>query len=148
MLALIMKVMLVAIGLWALPASAGPALLFEASSGTVLYAEDQDNQWHPASLTKIMTAYVVFDAIKAGKITLDKRIGCSELAFSQPPSKVGLPVGAEMTVETALQALIVKSANDVAVMLAEAVAGSQDAFVETMNAVSYTHLTLPTIYSV
>ena len=81
-----------------------------------------------------MTAYVVFDAIKAGKITLDKKIGCSELAFSQPPSKVGLPVGAEMTVETALQALIVKSANDVAVMLAEAVAGSQDAFVETMNA--------------
>lgn len=134
MLALILRVMLVAIGLWLLPASAGPALLFEAASGTVLYAEDQDNQWHPASLTKIMTAYVVFDAIRAGKISLDKKIGCSELAFSQPPSKVGLPVGAEMTVETALQALIVKSANDVAVMLAEAVAGSQDAFVETMNA--------------
>ena len=100
----------------------------------VLYAEDYDNQWHPASLTKIMTAYVVFEALKEGKITLDSKIGCSELAHGQPPSKVGLPVGAEMTVETALQALIVKSANDVAVMLAEGVAGSQEAFVARMNA--------------
>jgi len=65
---------------------------------------------------------------------LASKIGCSELASSQSPSKVGLPVGAEMTVETALQALIVKSANDVAVMLAEAVSGSQEAFVERMNA--------------
>jgi D-alanyl-D-alanine carboxypeptidase len=134
MLALIMRVTAVAIGLWVLPAWAGPALLFDSGNGRVLYAEDQDNQWHPASLTKIMTAYVVFDAIKAGKIMPETKIGCSELANSQPPSKVGLPVGAEMTVETALQALIVKSANDVAVMLAEAVAGSQDAFVEKMNA--------------
>src|SRR5262245_366756 len=81
-----------------------------------------------------MTAYVVFEAIKAGKIAPETKIGCSELANSQPPSKVGLPVGAEMTIETALQALIIKSANDVAVMLAEAVSGSQEAFVERMNA--------------
>jgi D-alanyl-D-alanine carboxypeptidase len=114
-------------------AVAGPTLLFDASDGKVLYAEDQDNQWHPASLTKIMTAYVTFEAIKEGKLTLETKIGCSELANSQPPSKVGLPVGAEMTVETALQALIVKSANDVAVMLAEAVAGTQEAFVDRMN---------------
>jgi D-alanyl-D-alanine carboxypeptidase len=115
-------------------ASAGPALLIDAADHKVLYAEDQDNQWHPASLTKIMTAYVTFEAIKEGKIALDTKIGCSELAHSQPPSKIGLPVGAEMTVETGLQALIIKSANDVAVMLAEAVAGSQEAFVERMNA--------------
>jgi D-alanyl-D-alanine carboxypeptidase len=81
-----------------------------------------------------MTAYVTFEALKEGKLTLASKIGCSELASSQSPSKVGLPVGAEMTVETALQALIVKSANDVAVMLAEAVSGSQEAFVERMNA--------------
>jgi D-alanyl-D-alanine carboxypeptidase len=118
----------------ATPAAAGPALLFDMNDGKVLYAEDLDNQWHPASLTKIMTAYVVFDAIKAGQVTLESKIGVSELANSQPPSKLGLPVGAEMTVEKALQVLIVKSANDVAVMLAEAVAGSQDAFVERMNA--------------
>jgi len=116
------------------PARAGPALLFDAADGKVLYAEDPDNQWHPASLTKIMTAYATFEAIKEGKLTLATKISCSELANSQGPSKVGLPVGAEMTVETALQALIVKSANDVAVMLAEAVAGTHDAFVERMNA--------------
>jgi D-alanyl-D-alanine carboxypeptidase len=116
------------------PAMAGPALLFDAADGKILYAEDQDHQWHPASLTKIMTALLVFEAIREGKLTLETRIECSELAHSQPPSKVGLPVGATMTVETALQALILKSANDVAVMLAEAVAGSQEAFVARMNA--------------
>jgi D-alanyl-D-alanine carboxypeptidase len=116
------------------PAPAGPALLLDAADGRILYSEDADNQWHPASLTKIMTAYVTFEALKEGKLTLASKIGCSELASSQSPSKVGLPVGAEMTVETALQALIVKSANDVAVMLAEAVSGSQEAFVERMNA--------------
>jgi D-alanyl-D-alanine carboxypeptidase len=116
------------------PAAAGPALLLDAADGRILYGEDADNQWHPASLTKIMTAYVTFEALKEGKLTLASKIGCSELASSQSPSKVGLPVGAEMTVETALQALIVKSANDVAVMLAEAVSGSQEAFVERMNA--------------
>jgi D-alanyl-D-alanine carboxypeptidase len=116
------------------PAPAGPALLLDAADGRILYGEDADNQWHPASLTKIMTAYVTFEALKEGKLTLASKIGCSELASSQSPSKVGLPVGAEMTVETALQALIVKSANDVAVMLAEAVSGSQEAFVERMNA--------------
>ena len=120
----------------ALPSAAwaGPTLLLDASDGLILYAEDYDNQWHPASLTKIMTAYVTFEALREGKLKLDSKIGCSELAYLQPPSKVGLPVGAEMTVETALQALIVKSANDVAVMLAEGVAGTQEAFVARMNA--------------
>jgi len=89
---------------------AGPALLFDAADGRVLYAEDMDNQWHPASLTKIMTAYVTFEALKEGKLTMATRISCSELAHSQAPSKVGLPVGADMTVEKALQALIIKSA--------------------------------------
>jgi D-alanyl-D-alanine carboxypeptidase len=135
MLARVKKfVLAVALATLAAPAGAGPALLFEAADGRVLYAEDPDNQWHPASLTKIMTAYVTFDALKEGKLTMASKIGCSELASSQSPSKIGLPVGAEMTVETALQALIVKSANDVAVMLAEAVSGSHDAFVERMNA--------------
>src|SRR5215470_15113905 len=115
-------------------ATAGPALLFEPSNGAVLYAEDADTQWHPASLTKIMTAYVTFSAIRDGTLTLDTKIECSKLANSQGPTKVGLPVGATMTVETALQALIIKSANDVAVMLAEADSGSHEAFVARMNA--------------
>jgi len=93
-----------------------------------------DDQWHPASLTKIMTAYMAFKAIKAGKIRLDEKVICSEHANQQPPSKIGLPVGGELTVELALQALIVKSANDVAIMLAEKISGSELQFVADMNA--------------
>jgi D-alanyl-D-alanine carboxypeptidase len=115
-------------------ASAGPSIVFDAGDGTVLYAEDQDLLWAPASVTKIMTAYLVFEAIKSGKLALDTRILYSEQAEAQVPSKLGLPVGAKLKVETALQVLIVKSANDVAVMLAEAVSGSQEVFVAHMNA--------------
>ncbi len=67
-------------------ASAGPAILFDQADGKVLYAEDQDNLWHPASLTKIMTAYMAFEAIKAGKLTLETKLPTSELANAQPPS--------------------------------------------------------------
>ncbi len=112
---------------------AGPALLIDANDGRVLYAEDQDDHWHPASLTKIMTAYLAFEALKSGKLTLEGKIANSENASQQAPSKVGLPVGAEMTVDMALRALIIKSANDVAVMLAEAIGGSEPGFVEMMN---------------
>lgn len=115
------------------PASAGPALLFEATNGKLIYAEDPDSLWHPASLTKIMTSYLAFKAIKEGRLTLDQKIPCSLVATLQPPSKVGLNVGAELTVEKALQAVIIKSANDVTVMLAEAVSGSETAFVAKMN---------------
>lgn len=126
-------VLLAAAGLGAPSAAAGPTLLFDAQSGKVLYAEDADDLWHPASLTKIMTAYLTFEAIKTGKLTLESRIPNSELASIQPPSKIGLPVGGELTVELALKALIVKSANDVAVMLAEAVSGSEPQFIQKMN---------------
>src|SRR5262245_35435904 len=115
------------------PVSAGPSLLFDAANGAVLYAEDPDTLWHPASLTKMMTAYVTFVAIQDGTLSVDTPIGCSKLANNQDPTKLGLPVGATITVEIALQALIMKSANDVAVMLAEAVSGSHEAFVDYMN---------------
>jgi D-alanyl-D-alanine carboxypeptidase len=115
-------------------ASAGPSIVLDVSDGNVLYAEDQDLQWSPASLTKIMTAYLVFEAIKNGTLTLDSRIVYSEQAEAQVPSKLGLPIGARLKVETALQVLIIKSANDVAVMLAEAVSGTHDVFVAHMNA--------------
>ena len=68
------------------PAAAGPALLFDASDGKILYAEEMDDQWHPASLTKIMTAYMAFKAIKAGKIRLEDKVICTQLANQQPPS--------------------------------------------------------------
>ena len=119
---------------WSATAAGGPALLFDATSGKVLYAEDQDQPWHPASLTKLMTAYLVFDALKTGAITLDTKIPVSANAHALPPSKLGLPVGAEISVNLALKALIVKSANDSAVMLAEAIGGTEEAFIRSMNA--------------
>jgi D-alanyl-D-alanine carboxypeptidase len=114
-------------------ASGAPALVFEPYSGTVLYAEDPDAQWFPASLTKLMTAYVTFQALKAGTVTPDTKVICSQTAARQAPSKLGLPVGGSITLDVALKVLIVKSANDVAVMIAAAVAGSQDAFIARMN---------------
>lgn len=114
----------------------GPALVFDPTDGKVLYAEDLDDHWHPASLTKIMTAYLTFEALKTGKLTLEQRIPYSERAMSQPPSKLGLNLTATLTIDQALKALIIKSANDVAVMLAEAVGGSQPEFVARMNQTS------------
>src|SRR6202165_2598565 len=91
----------VAVATLASRAGAGPALLFDAADGRVLYAEDPDNQWHPASLTKIMTAYLTFGAIKEGKLTLETKITCSEIASLQGPTKLGLPPGNSITVEAA-----------------------------------------------
>ena len=113
--------------------SAGPALVFEPYNGTVFYAEDPDTQWFPASLTKLMTAYVAFQALKAGTVTPDTKLICSKEATEQAPSKLWLKVGESITLDVALKVLIVESANDVAVMIAEGVAGSKEAFVERMN---------------
>ena len=114
-------------------AVAGPALVFEPIKGTVFYSEDPDAPWFPASLTKLMTAYVTFQALKKGEVKPDTKLTCSKNAVSQAPSKLGLPVGGQITVDVALKVLIVESANDVAVMLAEGVAGSEEAFVARMN---------------
>jgi len=120
-------------GLSVEPARAGPVILVEAASGRVLYAEEQDHQWYPASLTKIMTAYLTFEAIKAGRLKLTDTVVVSEKALEQAPSKLGLPVGTEIGVDVAIRALVVKSANDVAIMLAEKIAGSEEGFVQLMN---------------
>ena len=114
-------------------ASAGPALVFEPYNGTVFYAEDPDALWFPASLTKLMTAYVAFEALKAGTVTPDTKLICSKEATEQAPSKLWLKEGESITLDVALKVLIVESANDVAVMIAEGVAGSQEAFVARMN---------------
>ncbi len=114
-------------------ALAGPALVFEPYNGTIFYAEDPDAQWYPASLTKLMTAYVAIQAIRDGEITLETPVTCSKKATQQAPTKLWLKEGESITLETALKVLIVKSANDVAVMTAEKVAGSEEAFVARMN---------------
>ncbi len=116
-----------------LPAMAGPALLIEPSSGLVLYAEDADLPWRPASLTKLMTAYLTFEAIRDGKLSPEDTVICTQYAQNQPPSRFGMPVGGQLKVDLAVKALIVKSANDVAVMLADKIGGSQENFVELMN---------------
>ena len=115
-------------------AHAGPTLLYDPDKDKVLYAEDIDRPWHPASVTKIMTAYVTFGAIKAGRFKLDSRIPYSTLASKMPASKIGMRVGSTLSIEFALKSLIIKSANDIAVALAEAVGGSHDGFVDEMNA--------------
>lgn len=131
---LLVTAMIMGAALWPAPSFAGPTLLYDPESNRVLYAEELDRLWHPASVTKIMTAYVTFEAIKAGKLTLETKIPYSKLAEKMPASKIGLAPGSEVTVDFALRALIIKSANDIAVALAEAVGGSHDGFVDQMNA--------------
>jgi D-alanyl-D-alanine carboxypeptidase len=115
------------------PVSAGPALVFEPYNGTIFYAEEPDALWYPASLTKLMTVYVAFIAIRDGKVSPETKVICSKKATQQAPTKLWLKEGESLDLKTALKVLIVKSANDVAVMVAETVAGSEEAFVARMN---------------
>jgi D-alanyl-D-alanine carboxypeptidase len=108
-------------------------LLIEADTGKVLEAENATIPWYPASVTKIMTAYVTLKAVKDGKITLDTLVTVSPLAASQSPSKMGFRPGTQLTVDNALKMMLVKSANDMAVVLAEGVGGSIDGFSVMMN---------------
>lgn len=112
---------------------AGPALVFDVRSGEVLHAYGAYTPWHPASLTKLMTAYVAFDAVRSGRTTLESPVRISEYALSQPPSKMGFAVGTELSLEYALRILMVKSANDIAVAVGESISGSEQAFVTQMN---------------
>jgi D-alanyl-D-alanine carboxypeptidase len=114
-------------------ANAEALLLVEADSGKVLQAENATNPWYPASVTKLMTAYVTLKAIKEGRITLDTLFTVSPTAASQSPSKMGFRPGTRVTVDNALKMMLVKSANDMAVVLAEGVGGSIDGFSELMN---------------
>jgi D-alanyl-D-alanine carboxypeptidase len=114
-------------------AHAEALLLIEADSGKVLYAENATMPWYPASITKIMTVYVTLRAVKEGRITLDKLIPVSPNAVAQQPVKMGFPTGTMLTVDNALKMLLVKSANDIAVVLAEGVGGSIENFADEMN---------------
>ncbi len=113
---------------------AGPLLLFEPATGRVLYADEPDRAWHPASVTKLMTAYLTFEAVQAGRLAWDDDVPLSEHARGQPATRIGLRGGIKLNVEQAVRGLILRSANDFAVALAERVSGTEAAFVETMNA--------------
>ncbi|MEH6952293.1 serine hydrolase [Nitrobacter sp. NHB1] len=110
-------------------------LLIEADTGKVLEAENATYPWYPASLTKMMTAYVTLTAVKQGRITLDTLFTVSPTAAAQAPSKMGFRPGTQVTVDNALKMMLVKSANDMAYVLAEGVGGgSVDNFLTEMNA--------------
>lgn len=115
-------------------AQATPSLVIDVESGKVLLAEDATKPWYPASITKLMTAYVTFKALRAGRLTPETLITVSENAAAQKPSKMGFKVGTQVTVDNALKMMLVKSANDMAVVLAEGVGGSLPGFVDEMNA--------------
>jgi D-alanyl-D-alanine carboxypeptidase len=108
-------------------------LVVEADTGKVLQAENATYPWYPASVTKLMTAYVTLKAVKDGKITLDTLLTVSPVATAQSPSKMGFRSGTQLTVDNALKMMLVKSANDMAVVLAEGVGGSVDGFSVMMN---------------
>ncbi len=117
---------------WKAPSS----LVADAQSGYVLHAKNADTKQYPASLTKVMTLYITFDALEKGYIQMDDLIPVSKHAARQPKSKLGLKAGTVMTVREAVLALIVKSANDAAVVLAEAFAPSEEEFAEMMTSVA------------
>lgn len=114
-------------------ASANPLLLVDMETLEVLEAQEAGQPWHPASLTKLMTAFVVFEQIGLGTVSLDTPIVLSRNAVNQPPSKSGLPVDSAVSLKDALYILLVKSANDMAVAIAETVGGSEAGFVTLMN---------------
>jgi len=114
-------------------ADAEARLLVEVESGKVLQADNATSPWYPASVTKLTTLYVTLKAIKAGRITLDTLFTVSPNAVAQQPSKMGLPLGTQVTVDNAIKMMMVKSANDMAVLLAEGVSGSIEKFADEMN---------------
>jgi D-alanyl-D-alanine carboxypeptidase len=115
------------------PARAEALILIDADSGKVLRAENATYPWYPASTTKLMTLYVTLSAIRDHRITLDTLFTVSQNAAMQAPTKMGIPVGTQVTVDNALKMMMVKSANDMAMLLAEGVGGSVDDFAQEMT---------------
>jgi len=118
------------------PAHAAPTeslILIEADSGKVLFAENAGYPWYPASITKVMTVYLALQAVREGRLRLDTLLTVSANAAAEPPSKMGFKPGTRLTLDNALKMLMVKSANDIAVVVAEGVGGSVPAFAAEMN---------------
>jgi D-alanyl-D-alanine carboxypeptidase len=109
-------------------------IVVDANTGAVLHSNNPDAPRHPASLAKIMTLYMLFERLEAGKITFKTQLPVSAHAASQAPSKLGLKPGQSITVEEAINATVTKSANDVAAVIAEALGGDEDTFSKLMTA--------------
>ncbi len=109
------------------------AIVIEPESGDILFSRRADSQRYPASLTKLMTLYELFQALEAGQLSLNDSLPVSANAAGQPPSRLGLSAGSHIKVEDAILAVVVQSANDVAVAVAEALGGSERAFAQQMT---------------
>jgi D-alanyl-D-alanine carboxypeptidase len=118
----------------AIAQSPGPSLVVDASTGAILSEDNATLAWHPASTTKMMTAYVALRAVRARRIGLETAIPASAKAAAQPRVKVYIRAGQEVTLDTALKIMMVKSANDIAYVIAEGVGGTVENFVAMMNA--------------
>lgn len=116
------------------PALAGTSIVVDANSGEVLSSENPTQAWHPASTAKMMTIYLALKAVRAGRLGLETPIPASKLAASQPRVKVYIKPGQEITLDNALRIMMVKSANDIAYVVAEGVGGDVPTFVSMMNA--------------
>ena len=120
-----------------LPLAAGAApyaaMVIDARTGEVLHSRNADTRLHPASLTKMMTLYIAFDAVERGQISLDTKVTISRHAASEPPSKLGLRAGQKIALRYLIRAAAVKSANDASTAIAEALSGSEAAFARRMN---------------
>ncbi len=110
------------------------AMVMDARSGEVLHSRNADTRLHPASLTKMMTLYVAFDAVKRGEISLDSTVTISRNAAAEPPSKLGLRAGQKIKLRYLIRAAAVRSANDAATAIGEAISGSEEAFAARMTA--------------
>lgn len=115
------------------PVPAGPYIVVDAATGETLLQRGAGASWYPASLTKMMTIYVAFEEIKAGRLPLESAVRFSERASKMETSKLGVPPGGVVTVEQSLQALVAHSANDVAAALGEKISGTEVAFAQRMT---------------
>ncbi|WP_108659774.1 D-alanyl-D-alanine carboxypeptidase family protein [Acuticoccus kandeliae] len=114
-------------------ARAYAAIVVDANSGKILHEDGARSLRYPASLTKMMTLYLLFEQLESGRLTTASALQVSAEAASRPPTKLGLKAGSTVTVDTAARALAVRSANDVAVVVAENIAGSEEAFAGMMT---------------
>ncbi len=136
-LAVVVMVVLATLSATPMAAQAGPkyaGIVVDAKTGKVLYSESADSLRYPASLTKMMTLYLVFEALESGKIKLNSRVPVSAHAAAEPPSKLGVRAGGSVTVEQAILALVTRSANDIATALGEFLGGSEQRFAQMMTA--------------
>ncbi|MDB5559456.1 MAG: D-alanyl-D-alanine carboxypeptidase [Enterovirga sp.] len=120
---------------WAAQAGT-PALVVDAATGKVLVADRATDPWYPASVTKLMTAYVALDLVRQGKFSMNSLLTMSPEATREPPSKMGFKPGTQLTLENALRIIMVKSANDVSMMIGENLAGSVEEYSALMNEAS------------